>query len=636
MAYQYLSNTPLTVAVADYVAIIEQELRAVTIEIIPTTEALGRITASASYAKLCSPHYNASAMDGIALSAALTFGATETTPVVLSSEQFVVVDTGDPLPQGSDSVVMVEDIINLPTGAVKLYSAAVPWQNVRQIGEDICAGDMLLPSYTEITPAAMGAILAGGVLELAVVKLPIVGIIPTGDEIVAPSANPQIGEIMEFNSTIFAGFITQWGCIPKIYPIVKDNRELITAAIEQALNECDVVILNAGSSAGREDFAKEIIAKFGRVLYHGIAIKPGKPAILAISQGKPILGVPGYPVSGIIVLDKILKPVLAKLTKRAIEPSRMIQASLAVKVNSSLKYQEYVRTRLGIVEKKWIAVPLNRGAGVVTSFVKADGMLEIPQNTEGYEAGTEVEISLLRPWQEITNMLVVTGSHDPLIDEVADLLKIEQSGVTIASSHVGSMGGIMAIKRKEAHLGGIHLLEEKTGDYNISYLEKYFPQGGVTLVEGVLRKQGLMVAKGNPHNIQGFADLANEKIAYVNRQKGSGTRILCDYLLQQVGLSIEQIVGYERVEFTHTAVAAQIAAGTADAGLGIYSAAKIYDLDFIPICNEAYDFLILASAMESKQVQKFLQVLQSKELQERLIALGGYEVHNIGKVKYSK
>ncbi len=636
MAYQYLSNTPLAIAVADYVATVEQELKHVTVEKVPTTESLGRITASATYAKLCSPHYNAAAMDGIALSAVLTFGATETTPVVLNSEQFVIVDTGDPLPKGSDSVVMVEDVINLSAGAVKLHSAAVPWQNVRQIGEDIAAGDMLLPSYTEISPAAMGAILAGGVLELAVVKRPIVGIIPTGDEIVAPNMDPKIGEIMEFNSTIFAGFITEWGCIPKIYPIVKDSKELIRAALDQALKECDAVILNAGSSAGRDDFAKEIIASFGRVLYHGIAIKPGKPAVLAISKGKPILGVPGYPVSGIIVLEKILKPVLAKLAKRLVEPDFKIQARLAVKLNSSLKYQEFIRARVGIVEENCIAVPLNRGAGVITSFVKADGLLEIPQNTEGYEAGAEVEVSLLKPWEEITNMLVVTGSHDPLIDEVADLLKIEQSGVTIASSHVGSMGGIMAIKRKEAHLGGIHLLDEKTGDYNISYLEKYFPKGGVILVAGLLRKQGLIVAKGNPHHIKGFADLANESIDYVNRQKGSGTRILCDYLLQQAGLSSKQITGYERVEFTHTAVAAQIAAGTADAGLGIYSAAKIYELDFVPICNEAYDFLILASAIESPKVQQFLQILQSAELKNRLIALGGYEVNNIGQVKYSK
>lgn len=634
MAYQYLTNTPLETAVEEYLSVLEDLGMKYKTQQISVSEACGKITSKAVYAKICAPHYNACAMDGIALKASSTFGATETTPVAIQKEDFIFVDTGDPLPKEFDCVVMIEDVTKGDNGSVVLHSCAVPWQHIRQIGEDICAGDMILPSFTQVTPAAMGAMLAGGVMSLSVVKPPVVGIIPTGDEIISPSENPKEGEIIEFNSTIFSGILNTWGAKAKTYPIVLDKKELIINAVKKAVDECDVVILNAGSSAGREDFSRLAVENVGKVLYHGIAIKPGKPAILGYAGSVPILGVPGYPVSGIIVLEHILKPIIERLCKQNIDNDNVVNATVGRQMTSSLKYREFVRTRVGINEKgEYTAVPLSRGAGVVTSFVKADGIIDVPQDCEGYEAGQSVRVNLLRSEKELKNTMSIIGSHDPLIDEITDILKINYNNCFVASSHVGSMGGIMALKRGESHLGGVHLLDEQTGEYNVSYIKKYFPNGEVVLVRGVKRIQGIMVQKTNPQNIKGIEDIAQNNLSYVNRQKGSGTRILFDYLCNQKNIDKSKIYGYEREEFTHTGVAAQIVGKTAHAGLGIYSAAKTYDLDFIPVCNEEYDFLISKQALDNENVQRFLQVLSGDGLKKRLEKLGGYNTDFVGEIK---
>jgi putative molybdopterin biosynthesis protein len=470
-----------------------------------------------------------------------------------------------------------------------------------------------------------------------VVKKPVIGIIPTGNELIPPTDNPGEGDIIEFNSIIFSGMLTEWGCLTKTYPIIQDKINLIENALREAISECDAVILNAGSSAGSEDYSANAMRKIGEVVLHGIAIRPGKPAILGFSNVGPgskivpMIGLPGYPVSGIIVLERLFKPVVEILSCRESGKTEEIEAVISRRLNSSLKYREFVRTRVGFVNGKTVAVPLNRGAGVVSSFVKADGLIDIPQDTEGYEAGESVNVRLMHSLDEISRTLVITGSHDPLLDVVADIMRRNWHDSIVASSHVGSMGGIIAIKRGEAHLGGIHLLDEVSGTYNKPYLNKYFPDGEVTLVECVERVQGLMVARGNPKGIKSFADLV--ELDYVNRQKGSGTRILCDYLAKQVRLDTSQINGYEREELTHTAVAAAIAAGTADAGLGIFSASKIYGLDFIPICDEQYDLLIAKDTIELESVKRLLDIIKGKEFAQRLHELGGYALINPGEVR---
>jgi putative molybdopterin biosynthesis protein len=632
MAFSYLTNVSLREAVADYIMTLGVNgLRPLT-ENIPVQEALNRRSAKAVYAQICAPHYHACAMDGIALLASLTYGATGTTPVYLRNDQFIRVDTGDLLPRGCDAVIMIEDVIDVKT-SIRLNEAAVPWQHIRQIGEDICAGEMILPSFTDITPSAMGAMLAGGVMNLEVIKEPLVGIIPTGDEIVPPTSNPKEGDIIEFNSTIFTAMLHEWGASARTYPIVKDDLALIKAALAQALEECDIVLLCAGSSAGREDYSAQAIRDVGIILHHGIAIKPGKPAILGYSGTKAILGIPGYPISGIIVLENILKPIIDRLFARDDAARPIIKAALSRAVNSPLKYEEFIRVRLGAVNDSMVATPLSSGGGIVTSFMKADGLLQVPQSSEGYKAGESVPVTLLRPLSAVNQTLVVTGSHDPLIDELADMMRRRWYSASLGSTHVGSMGGIMAIKRQEAHVAGIHLLDENSGEYNTAYLRKHFPNGRVRLIECVMRSQGLMVKKNNPKDIRGIGDLGQKGLLYVNRQKGSGTRILLDYLLNKEGVAKRNIYGYEREEFTHTAIAALIAADSADVGLGIYAAAKTYDLDFIPICEEQYDFLIPDYAWDTQYVKRLLELMTSSEFRTRLEAMGGYQVANPGQVR---
>ena len=632
MGFEYLTNVPLTQAREDYLALLRENGFCGKIERIPVFESCGRVTARAVYAHICAPHYAASAMDGVAVTAKDTFGATETTPVKLQPGQFIVLDTGDPIPEGCDAVIMVEDIVKNEDGSITIHAAAAPWQHIRQIGEDICAGEMILPSHMTVSPAAIGAMIAGGVLEIEVIRKPIVGIIPTGDEIIPPCTDPKPGDILEFNGAIFSAMVKSWGAEARVYPIVPDKFDKIKEMAAKAASECDMVLLNAGSSAGREDFSAKVIRELGQVLYHGIAIKPGKPAILGCKGNVPILGVPGYPVSGIIVIEQLLKPLVDCWLGVPAAAAQYAKATLTRPVVSGLKYQEFVRTRMGCVDGRLMASPLSRGSGVVSSFMKADGILEVPQGLEGYEAGAEVNVRLLSPMEKLQNTLVVIGSHDPLLDELADMLHLENPDLYMSSSHVGSMGGIMAIRRGEAHAAGCHLLDTTDGSYNRSFIKKYFPKGGVHLVSCVGRQQGLMVAKGNPLNIQKFSDIARNGIRYVNRQNGSGTRILTDYLCKQEKLDTASIYGYDREELTHTSVAAQIASSSADAGMGIYSAAKLYDLDFIPICIEEYDLIIPDHAWDTPMVGQLLSILKSDAFREKLLRLGGYTLENPGEV----
>lgn len=632
MGFEYLTNVPLEQARREYLELLEHQGFEPQTQVIPVYESCGRVTAEAVYAHICAPHYTASAMDGVAVCARDTFGATETTPVTLHPEQFTVLDTGDPVPEGRDAVIMVEDLVKNEDGSITIHAAAAPWQHIRQIGEDVCAGEMILPGHMTVTPAAIGAMIAGGVLELRVIRRPVVGIIPTGDEIIPPCTDPRPGDILEFNGSIFSAMVRQWGAEPVVYPIVPDDFDRIKAMVEKASDQCDMVILNAGSSAGREDFSAQVIRQLGQVLYHGIAIKPGKPAILGCRGKTAILGVPGYPVSGIIVIEQFLKPLIEHWLKTAAQPEHYAQATLTRPVVSGLKYQEFVRVRMGAVGGRLMASPLSRGSGVVSSFMKADGILEVPQGLEGYEAGEEVTLRLLSPMEKLRNTLVVIGSHDPLLDELADMLHLGDPRLYMSSSHVGSMGGIMAIRRGEAHMAGCHLLDTADGTYNRSFIRKYFPKGDVKLISCVGRQQGLMVARGNPLNICSFADISRQGIRYVNRQKGSGTRILTDYLCSREKVEPSDVYGYTREELTHTSVAAQIACGSADVGMGIYSAAKLYDLDFIPICIEEYDLIIPDHAWDSPMVQQLLTILRSDAFREKILSMGGYTVDHPGQV----
>ena len=426
MKHNYLDNIPLEEAKGKFFGLVNSGFVHKTEEI-PTTEAVGRVTAGAAYAKICCPHYNASAMDGIAVKAKDTYSASENSPVTLTSDMYTVVDTGDAIPDDKDAVIMVEELSFEDDGKVKIISSVHPFQNVRQIGEDICMGDMIAPSFTEITPSLCGALLAGGITRLTVIKKPIVAIIPTGDEIVSPTDNPEKGEIIEFNSSIFSGMLNEWGADAKIYPIIPDKKALLREAVKDASEKFDAVLILAGSSAGRDDYTCDIIKELGEVCVHGIAIKPGKPAVLGRVGGTPAVGLPGYPVSAIIVMREIVKELISFIAHKTIKAENTVTAVLGKRIISSLKYREYVRVTLGKIGESYVAVPLPRGAGIVTSFTKADGIIAVPQNCEGIEQGEAVDVVLVNGNKNTENALIVTGSHDPIIDEINDILKSNNS-----------------------------------------------------------------------------------------------------------------------------------------------------------------------------------------------------------------
>lgn len=618
----YISNMPVEEAIHLYTNTLPCTLKT---ELLPVDEALFRTTSEAVYAKISSPHYHCSAMDGIAVLAADTYGASEKTPKNLREGiDFEYVNTGNPMPEGRDCVIMIEDTAEIASGVVQIIAPVYPWQNVRPVGEDIVQGEMIIPSNHVVRPVDLGAVLCGGVEEIRVYTKAKVGILPTGNEIVQNVRELNHGKIMDSNSRVFEGMVLELGGIPHIYSPAADDRSILKEAIKKAIDENDLLIINAGSSAGSKDFTVDIIRELGTVVVHGIALKPGKPTILGMINGKGVIGIPGYPVSAYFAFNTFVKPIL-ELYSGIKGEVKQAEAILSQRVVSSLKHQELVRVTLGEVKGRLIATPLNRGAGATMSLVRADGVLSIPRLTEGIESGEKVQVTLLKSLDRIQNRLVTIGSHDMIVDLIADRMPL-------TSGHVGSMGGIMSLKRSECHIAPIHLLDEDTGEYNISYVKKYFPANTMAIIKGVKRLQGLMVPKGNPKNIRDFKDLVREDISYVNRQRGSGTRQLLDYMLKNQNLNAEDITGYNREVTTHMTVAITVKSGGADTGLGVYSSAQAMLLDFIPVGYEEYDFLVPIEYLKDSRVERIIQILKSKEFMEKVNLIGGYEFNHTGEI----
>jgi putative molybdopterin biosynthesis protein len=573
-------------------------------------------------------------MDGAAVRAEDTFRASTATPVQLSEGQFCIIDTGDPIPPEFNAVIMIEDIREVNADTIEIIAAAPPWQYIRMAGEDIVATELILTRGHSIRPIDVAAMLSGGVNSVIVKKKPLVAIIPTGDEIVEPGSDLSLGDIIDSNSYMLEAIVFEWGGEPNRSPIVEDDYEKIKSAIRQAAAENDVVLISAGSSAGREDFVPPAIEESGELLVHGVAISPGKPTALGIVDGTPVLGLPGYPVSMAMAAENFLKPLLCMMLGIPTPEPRRVSASVVKKVASKLGSEEFVRVKLSHTADRIVATPLARGASVLNSLVRADGIMRIPVNSEGLSTNEAVEVELMRPLEEIQNSVVIIGSHDITLDVLADEIKVNHPEMSISSAHVGSLGGLMALKRREAHIAGTHLLDEETGDYNTSYIKKLLPDRNIALINLVYRQQGLMVAPGNPRNVKGLADLGGGDITFCNRQRGSGTRILLDYQLSQLNVAPEKIAGYEREVYTHMAVASAVATGIADAGLGIFAAAKALGLDFVPIVEERYDLAIPGEFLSTPGVSAILDIMESEKFRKRVRALGGYDTRDTGK-KYS-
>ncbi len=600
-------------------------------EVIDVRSSLHRITGSIVRAKRSSPHFAASAMDGYAIRAKDTHGISEREPRWLElGNQAVQVDTGDPIPEGMDAVVMLEDVLELSERGILLQAPVVPWNHVRPVGEDIVEGEVLLPIHHRIRPQDQGALLAAGLLQVEVRQKPLVGILPTGDEIRSPEESLQVGDIVDSNSTVLASLVEEWGGVATVWPITPDQPERLEKAILEISESQDILVIIAGSSQGRDDYTSQLIQKHGTLYLHGVAIKPGKPVVLGEVKEKPAFGIPGYPVSTYLTAHLFLEPWVKQLQGLGQDSANLLEAVISKKVFSSLGSEEFVRVKVGKVGDRWVAAPLNRGAGVTMSLVRADGMLRVPRLQEGFHEGETVPVELLRPVSELEETLVCIGSHDLTLDVLSSHMKAKGGQGGIASAHVGSLAGILSLRKMEAHFAGIHLLDPETGEYNKSYLQRFLPGRDIALMNLVYRTQVLIVPKGNPLNILSLEDLVRPGIRFINRQGGSGTRVLFDYLLQKQGFSKEQILGYEREEFTHLAVAVAVASGAADVGLGIQSAAEALGLDYVLVGEERYDLAIPREFLEEPRMKAMIEVIQSKAFQEDVLALGGYDVRDTG------
>ena len=627
-------------------------------ENIPLDEfAVGRVLAEPVWAKISSPHYHASAMDGFAVRSIATHGALPNVPITLfcdesgAQQRAVYLDTGDPLPDWADAVIPVENVEPLdengrPTAetrrpySIRIRSAVTPWMHVRPLGEDIVETQLVLPAGQILRPVDLGAVAASGHVQLRVACRPRVAIIPTGTEL-APIGQPvKAGEIIEFNSMVMAGQVNGWGGQAVRFPIIPDRFELIQQTVRQAAGQYDLILLNAGSSAGSEDFSARVIETLGEVLVHGVAVRPGHPVILGMIHVKqaggrsqtPIIGVPGYPVSAALTAEIFVEPLLAGwLGRRPAEPIT-VPATLTRKVTSPAGDDDYIRVAVGRVGEKLLAAPLARGSGVITSLVRADGITILPRGSQGLSAGAQVNVRLYRSPVDLERTIFAIGSHDMTLDLMAQFLA--ERDRRLASANVGSQGGLVALSRREAHLAGSHLLDPDSGQYNLPAIRQYLPGVHVKLVALVDRQQGLLVRKGNPKGIQTLQDLTREEVIFVNRQRGAGTRVLLDYQIDRLDIAPEAIKGYNQEEYTHLAIAAAIASGRADCGLGIAAAAQALGLDFIPLFQERYELVIPEEFYTDPLLAPLFDVLGDQRFRHAVAALPGYDISRMGTLVY--
>lgn len=607
-------------------------------EKVSVPEAVGRVLAQALSARVSSPNFHSAAMDGIAVKAETTFGASEGRPVHLEADRDAFfVNTGNVLPADTDAVIMIEHVQQLAGGRLEIEAPAFPWQNVRKMGEDIIATELLFTRNHVVTPYCVGALLSGGIFEVGVKAKPKIMIIPTGSELVAwqdldvNALRP--GQVIETNAFVLGKLAEAEGACFEKYELVKDDLGMLTKVVGDAVKgSFDMVLILGGSSAGSEDYSKHAITALGEVLVHGVTIMPGKPLIIGKVKSKPVFGIPGYPISAIIAFERFVSPLIAKMLGRP-EPKRpLIEVVPTRKIPSKLGIEEFVRVKLGQVGDRIVATPLPRAAGCITSITEADGIIRIPNNVEGLREHARVPAELLRAIDDINQNIVIVGSHDNTLDILADQIRAGHSHVSLSSSHVGSMGGLMAIKKGVCHLAGAHLLDPKDGSYNINYLKKYLAEMPVKLVHLVKREQGLIVPAGNPKGIKGIEDLARKDVTFINRQGGSGTRILLDYRLQALGIAATSINGYQNEEFTHMSVAVAVLNASADVGLGIYAAARALKLDFIPVITEHYDLVIPEVYYVSAKIQILLETINSPVFKTRVEELGGYSTEMTGKI----
>ncbi|HEV3122842.1 MAG TPA: molybdopterin biosynthesis protein [Isosphaeraceae bacterium] len=601
-------------------------------EPVPLAETLGRVLAEDVVAEVDVPGFDRSNVDGFAVRAAETFGAAEEAPArfALNSEELATavvarvtvepgtatsIATGGMLPRGADAVAMVESC-QVEGETLLVYRPLAPGAGVSFAGTDMARGETVLRRGLRLSSRETGILAAIGRATVVVVRRPRVAILSTGDELIEPGTPMRPAAVHDANSTLLADAVRELGGEPVRLGIVADQEELLGAALERAL-DCDLVVLSGGTSKGAGDLSYRVLARrVPGIIVHGVALKPGKPVCLGAVATTPVAILPGFPTSAVFTFHEFVAPVIRRMGGLRPDDSETLYARLPYRLNSERGRTEYVLVRLVQGPAGLVAYPMGKGSGSVTTFSLADGFLVVPQHQEYLESGEAVSITPvargIRPAD-----LVVIGSHCLGLDALMSWLS-EERGLIAKTLWVGSQGGLDAAARGECDLAGIHLLDPASGRYN----EPLLP-AGVRLLRGYGRMQGLVYRAGDPrfegHALHAAIECALEDPAcvMVNRNRGSGTRVLIDGLLAG-----RKLRGFAVEVRSHHGVASAVARGRADWGVAIAPVAALYGLGFTPLCRECFDFAIPADRWDRPAVAAFRELLARPEIRARLARLG--------------
>lgn len=606
-------------------------------ETVPLAEALGRILANDVLAAVDAPPFDRSSVDGFAVRASDTAGATAGNPRRLRLNPEVVacghaptvevvvgtataIATGGAIPRGADAVVMIEqtELAETREGpAVDIRHAVVPGRFVSFAGSDMARGETVLRRGVRITSREIGMLAACGIAAVEVVRRPRVAVLSTGDELVQPGEALRPAGVYDSNGAIIAAAVIEAGGEAVSLGAYPDDEVRLEAAVRHALAECDMVVLSGGTSKGAGDISHRVVSRLGApgVLVHGVALKPGKPLCLAAVDRKPIVVLPGFPTSAIFTFHTFVAPVIRARAGRPAEDAQTLEALVPVRIPSEMGRQEFVMVALVAGENGPVAFPTAKGSGSVTAFSQADGFLAIDALAGGLDAGTTAEVTLIGDAARLPD-LTVMGSHCVALDAV--LGHLAERGFSARTIAVGSMGGVAAAERGECDLAPVHLADPATGAYNT-----HLTRPGLTLVRGWERMQGFVFRRDDARFAATSAEvalkaaLADPACLMVNRNAGSGTRLLIDRLLAGV-----RPAGYANQPRSHNAVAAAVAQGRADWGVAIETVASLYGLGFLPIVPEHYDFLLVEARRSRPAVQAFLAALRAPAVRGRIRALG--------------
>ena len=589
-------------------------------------------------------------MDGFAVNAEDTFNSDEQHPVQLQvtanveagdstsrkihRKESVEIATGAPMPIGANAVVMVEYTKRIEN-EVQIFKPVSLGENVTPAGSDIMTGELLLRKSQVIGPREIGLLAAAGIDKVQVFSKPRVAIFSSGNELIRSGEKLDFAKLHDINGPTVSAGVIECGGTPRFYGILPDDYTIIKQKLQSALEEADIMITSGSTSSGPGDLIYKVAEELGKpgIIVHGLSLKPGKPVVVSIAGNKPIFGLPGYPTSALMIFHILVAPAIRRLAGLSESKTATIQAIIPMKFFKARGRRELLPVQLiSQPDGRYSAYPMQSGSGAVSSFSLADGFIDLPESQEFLEEGEAIEVELFGKTL-IPPSLVVIGSHCVGIDILFAIMRDRNPSFLGRTINVGSVGGFHASKRGEADIAGVHLIDEK-GEYNLSYMQTYGVEASTILVRGYDREQGLIVAQGNPKNIKGFEDLLRKDVTFINRNRGSGTRLLIDKYLAQLAHSKKtkpselaaQIQGYTHEAKSHSAVAAAIRNHRADVGFGIRSVAS--ELDFMKTDNEHYDFLIPKSREDKESVRQFIQILGSSEFSQALRKASGLRTND--------